>query len=167
MEALHVRINTRAVFVGRSLESRRPHDHRMSPELWDIPAEADRLPYRIQWADSTSTAPARFLQIREIRHQRDTSIIQRLYFPEHPTDEERALSATLAYVAQFHLRGSVSPQRPQTIPILRAAPTATLEAVSSVQAAMRTELQSIKEERDRLRCELVDSRAEVVDYREL
>ncbi|OWM73913.1 hypothetical protein CDL15_Pgr008063 [Punica granatum] len=32
---------------------------------------------------------------------------------------------------------------------------------------MRAELQSIKEERDRLRCELVDSRAEVADYREL
>ncbi|OWM82766.1 hypothetical protein CDL15_Pgr008647 [Punica granatum] len=32
---------------------------------------------------------------------------------------------------------------------------------------MRAELQSIREERDRLRCELVDSRAEVADYREL
>ncbi|OWM76789.1 hypothetical protein CDL15_Pgr028307 [Punica granatum] len=32
---------------------------------------------------------------------------------------------------------------------------------------MRAELQSIKEERDRLRCELVDSRAEVANYREL
>ncbi|PKI37178.1 hypothetical protein CRG98_042431, partial [Punica granatum] len=39
--------------------------------LQDIPVEADHLPYRIQWADSTSTAPARFLQIREIRRQRD------------------------------------------------------------------------------------------------
>ncbi|XP_031392180.1 uncharacterized protein LOC116204241 [Punica granatum] len=32
---------------------------------------------------------------------------------------------------------------------------------------MRTELQSIREERDRLRCELVDTRAELADYREL
>ncbi|OWM76819.1 hypothetical protein CDL15_Pgr017212 [Punica granatum] len=32
---------------------------------------------------------------------------------------------------------------------------------------MRAELQSIREERDRLRCELVDSRAEVADYRDL
>ncbi|OWM75281.1 hypothetical protein CDL15_Pgr020945 [Punica granatum] len=32
---------------------------------------------------------------------------------------------------------------------------------------MRAELQSIREERDRLRCELVDSRAEVADYKEL
>ncbi|PKI75830.1 hypothetical protein CRG98_003745 [Punica granatum] len=64
--------------------------------LQDIPAEADRLPHRIQWADSTSTGPARFLQIREIHRQRDSSTIQRLYFPEHPTDEERALSATRA-----------------------------------------------------------------------
>ncbi|OWM64095.1 hypothetical protein CDL15_Pgr020706 [Punica granatum] len=127
----------------------------------------DRLPYRIQWADSTSTAPARFLQIRDIGRQRDTSIIQRLYFPEHPIDEERALSATSTYVVQFYSRGSVSPQRPQTIPIPRAAPTATPKAKSSAQAAMRTKLQSIREERDRLRCELVDSLAEVADYREL
>ncbi|PKI65584.1 hypothetical protein CRG98_014084 [Punica granatum] len=46
--------------------------------LQDIPAEADRLPYRIQWADSTSTAPARFLQIREIHRQRGASTIQRI-----------------------------------------------------------------------------------------
>ncbi|PKI78953.1 hypothetical protein CRG98_000665 [Punica granatum] len=64
--------------------------------LQDIPAEADRLPFRIQWVNSTSTAPARFQQIREIRHQRDASTIQRLYFPEHPTDEERAFSSTSA-----------------------------------------------------------------------
>ncbi|PKI34801.1 hypothetical protein CRG98_044808 [Punica granatum] len=64
--------------------------------LQDIPVEADRLPFRIQWADSTSTAPDRFLQIREIR-----------------------------------------------------------------------QLRAVREERDRLRCELVDSRAEVTDYREV
>ncbi|PKI49057.1 hypothetical protein CRG98_030557, partial [Punica granatum] len=79
--------------------------------LQDISAEADRLPFRIQWADSTSTALARFLQIREIRRQRDASIIQRLYFPEHPTDDERAFAATSAYVARFYARGLAPPQR--------------------------------------------------------
>ncbi|PKH60986.1 hypothetical protein CRG98_050284 [Punica granatum] len=69
--------------------------------LQDILAEADRLPYCIQWADSTSTALARFLQIREIRRLLDTSIIQRLYFPEHPTEEERAFSTTSAYVLSY------------------------------------------------------------------
>ncbi|PKI58433.1 hypothetical protein CRG98_021191 [Punica granatum] len=68
-------------------------------------------------ADSTSTAPARFLQIREIHRQRDSSTIQRLYFPEHPTDEERALSATSAYVAQFYSQGPTSTQQSQTVPI--------------------------------------------------
>ncbi|PKI58320.1 hypothetical protein CRG98_021297, partial [Punica granatum] len=66
--------------------------------LQDVPAEADRLPFHIQWADSTSTALDRFLQIREIRRQRDACIIQRLYFPEHPTDDERVFAATSAYV---------------------------------------------------------------------
>ncbi|OWM89024.1 hypothetical protein CDL15_Pgr023434 [Punica granatum] len=32
---------------------------------------------------------------------------------------------------------------------------------------MHAKLRAVKEERDRLRCELVDSRAEVADYREL
>ncbi|PKI75837.1 hypothetical protein CRG98_003752 [Punica granatum] len=68
------------IFPGRVI--------RQLDSLQDIPAEADRLPYRIQWPFCTSTAPARFLQIREIHRQRDTSTIQRLYFPEHPTDEE-------------------------------------------------------------------------------
>ncbi|PKI56152.1 hypothetical protein CRG98_023449 [Punica granatum] len=107
--------------------------------IQDIPAEADRLPYRIQWADSTSTVPAIFLQIQEIRRQRDASTIQR----------------------------STSPQRSQAAPTPRAAPTPAPEAESSTQAAMRAELRAIREERDRLRCELVDSRAEVADYREL
>ncbi|PKI54305.1 hypothetical protein CRG98_025296 [Punica granatum] len=135
--------------------------------LQDIPVEANHLPYRIQWADSTSTASARFLQIREIHRQWDTSTIQRLYFPKHPTDKERALSATSAYVAQFYSQGPTSPQRSQTTPIPRATPTSVPEAESSTHAAMRAELQSIREERDRLRCELVDSRAEVTNYREL
>ncbi|PKI33175.1 hypothetical protein CRG98_046434 [Punica granatum] len=32
---------------------------------------------------------------------------------------------------------------------------------------MHAELRAVREERDRLRCELVDSRAEVADYREV
>ncbi|PKI46780.1 hypothetical protein CRG98_032830 [Punica granatum] len=135
--------------------------------LQDVPIEADRLPYRIQWADSTSTAPARFLQIWEIHCQRGASTIQRLYFPEHPTDEERALSATPAYVARFYSQGSTSLQQSQTIPAPRATPTPAPEAESSTQAAMPAKLRAIREERDRLLCELVDSRAEVADYREL
>ncbi|PKI78859.1 hypothetical protein CRG98_000720 [Punica granatum] len=91
----------------------------------------------------------------------------RLYFPEHPTDEEQTLSATSAYVAQFYSQGPTSPQRFHTAPMPRAAPTSAPEAESSTQAAMRAELHSIREERDRLRWELVDSRTEVADYREL
>ncbi|PKI61727.1 hypothetical protein CRG98_017880 [Punica granatum] len=135
--------------------------------LQDVPAEADRLPFRIQWADSTSTAPARFLQIREIRRQRDASIIQRLYFPKHPIDDERVFAATSAYVARFYARGLASPRPSHAAPTPRAASTLAPEAESSIQAAMHTELWAIREERDRLRCELVDSRAEVADYREL
>ncbi|OWM77168.1 hypothetical protein CDL15_Pgr027231 [Punica granatum] len=104
--------------------------------LQDIPAEADRLPFRIQWADSTSTAPARFLQIREIRRQRDASIIQRLYFPEHPTDDERVFAATSAYVVRFYARGFASPQPSHATPTPRSTSTLAPEAKSSTQAAM-------------------------------
>ncbi|PKI39164.1 hypothetical protein CRG98_040446 [Punica granatum] len=133
----------------------------------DVPAEADRLPFRIQWADSTSTAPSRILQIREIRRQRDASIIQRLYFPEHPTDDERVFAATSAYVARFYARGLASPRPSHVAPTPRTTSTLAPEAESSIQAAMHAELRAIKEERDRLRCELVDSRAEVANYREV
>ncbi|PKI64332.1 hypothetical protein CRG98_015277 [Punica granatum] len=125
---------------------------RTATEFWD-PEHA--------WADSTSSAPARFLQIREIHRQRDSSTIQRLYFPEHPTDEERAFSATSAYVVRFYPQGSTPPQRPQAAPTPRATSTLAPEAEISIQAAVHAELRAIKEERDRLRCELVDSRAEV------
>ncbi|PKI50211.1 hypothetical protein CRG98_029394 [Punica granatum] len=111
------------VFPGRVI--------RQLDGLQDILVEADCLPYCIQWADSTSSTPVRFLQIWEIRRLRHISVIQRLYFPEHPTDEERAFSATSAYVAQFYSQDSVSPQRPQAIPIPRAALAVALEAESS------------------------------------
>ncbi|OWM74042.1 hypothetical protein CDL15_Pgr004916 [Punica granatum] len=90
-----------------------------------------------------------------------------LYFPEHPTDEERTFSATSAYVARFYARGLAPPQRSQAAPTPRATSTLAPEAESSIQAAMHAELRAVREERDRLRCELVDSRAEVADYKEL
>ncbi|PKI58387.1 hypothetical protein CRG98_021205 [Punica granatum] len=63
--------------------------------------------------------------------------------------------------------GSTSPQLSQTTPTPRAIPTPAPEIESCTQAAMLAELRAIREERDRLRCELVDSRVEVADYREL
>ncbi|OWM67443.1 hypothetical protein CDL15_Pgr027200 [Punica granatum] len=71
-------------------------------------------------------APDRFLQIREIRRQRDASVIQRLYFPEHPTDEERAFSATSAYVAQFYPQGSTPPNE-HSLPPQHMWPSSTLK----------------------------------------
>ncbi|PKI52294.1 hypothetical protein CRG98_027315 [Punica granatum] len=63
--------------------------------------------------------------------------------------------------------GSTPPQLSQATPTPRATSTPAPEAESSTQAAMRAELRAIREERDRLCCELADSRAEVADYREL
>ncbi|PKI36777.1 hypothetical protein CRG98_042823 [Punica granatum] len=135
--------------------------------LRDIPTEASRLVYRILWADSASSVVERFLQVREIRQLWDTSVIQNLYFPEHPTDEEQTFSATSAYVAQFYSQDLVPVHRPRTAPIPQVPPAVASEAESSAQGAMRMELQSIREKRDRLRCVLVDTRAELADYREL
>ncbi|OWM68442.1 hypothetical protein CDL15_Pgr026986 [Punica granatum] len=53
------------------------------------------------------------------------------------------------------------------VSIPRAPPAVAPEAESSAQVAMRAELQSIREKRDRLRGELVDARVEVADYKEL
>ncbi|PKI41220.1 hypothetical protein CRG98_038389 [Punica granatum] len=50
--------------------------------LQDVPAEEDRLPFRIQWADSTSMAPARFLQIREVITTGVTPL------PDSPTSQD-------------------------------------------------------------------------------
>ncbi|OWM82699.1 hypothetical protein CDL15_Pgr014187 [Punica granatum] len=112
-------------------------------------------------------APARFLQIREIHRQRDACVIQRLYFPEHPTDDERVFAASSACVARFYTRGLSPPQPSHAAPTPRATSTLALETESSIQAAMHAELRAIREERDMLRCELVDSCAEVADYREV
>ncbi|PKI34661.1 hypothetical protein CRG98_044947 [Punica granatum] len=86
---------------------------------------------------STLIFPGR---IREIRRQRDASTIQRLYFPEHPTDDERLFSATSTYVARFYARGLASPQPSHAASTPRATSTLAPEAESSIQVAMHAEL---------------------------
>ncbi|PKI67267.1 hypothetical protein CRG98_012339 [Punica granatum] len=73
--------------------------------LKDIPIEADHTSHRSVWTDITALLPDRVLRIREVRRLWGTRTVQELYFPEHPTDDERAFSATVAYVAQFHPQG--------------------------------------------------------------
>ncbi|PKI69671.1 hypothetical protein CRG98_009942 [Punica granatum] len=63
--------------------------------LQDIPIEADRTPYRFVWTNIIALLPDRVLRIREVRRLWGTRTIQELYFPEHPTDDERAFSATV------------------------------------------------------------------------
>ncbi|OWM89137.1 hypothetical protein CDL15_Pgr026300 [Punica granatum] len=65
-----------------------------------------------------------------------------------PTEEERAFSAASAFVAQFYSWDTTLVHRPRAAPIPRVAPVVAQEAESSAQVAMRTELQSIMEERD-------------------
>ncbi|PKI40459.1 hypothetical protein CRG98_039151 [Punica granatum] len=135
--------------------------------LQDIPTEADRAPYRFLWVDTTASLPDRFLRVREVRRLCGTRIVQELYFPEHPTNDERAFSATVAYVAQFHPQGLTPVRRLCTSRIPQAPQADIPDVESSIQGAMRIELQSIREERDRLRCELVDTRSKLTDHREL
>ncbi|PKI41865.1 hypothetical protein CRG98_037735 [Punica granatum] len=142
------------------------HPFRQLGGLQDIPTEADRTTYRFMWADSSSTVADRFLRVQEIQRLWNTRVTQDLYFPEHPTDEERAFFATSAYVVQFYS------QDPALVHLLRAAPipralSVASKAENSAQATMRMELQPIKEERDRLYYELVKTHAELADHKEL
>ncbi|PKI56693.1 hypothetical protein CRG98_022909 [Punica granatum] len=90
-----------------------------------------------------------------------------LYFPEHPIDHERAFSTTAAYVAQLHPHGLAPVRQPCTAPIPRTPQADIPEVESSIQAAMRTELSSIREERERLHRELIETRSKLTDQREL
>ncbi|PKI75850.1 hypothetical protein CRG98_003765 [Punica granatum] len=135
--------------------------------LQDISTEADHASYRFMWADTIASLPDRFLWVREVRRLWGTHIVHELYFPEHPTNDERAFSTTAAYVAQFHSQGLTPVRRLRTSRIPHTMQADIPDTESSVQGAMRTELQSIREERDRLRCELVDTRLELTDHKEL
>ncbi|PKI63921.1 hypothetical protein CRG98_015702 [Punica granatum] len=55
MEALLARVNTRAILVGRSLESRRPHDHRMSRDNNSAPYRT--FPPRLTAYPTASNGP--------------------------------------------------------------------------------------------------------------
>ncbi|OWM90743.1 hypothetical protein CDL15_Pgr019835 [Punica granatum] len=111
-----------------------------------MPIEADRTSHRFRWSNTTISLPDRILRVREVRRLWSTRIVQELYFPEHPTDEERAFSATAAYVMQFHSYG-FAPVRQLRIPQMLQIPQADIpDAESSVQGAMHTELQVIRAE---------------------
>ncbi|PKI33264.1 hypothetical protein CRG98_046345, partial [Punica granatum] len=160
MEALLARADALTVPLGRPMEPRRPHDHGMT-----FPSR--RTAY-LSASNGPTPRPRPPIDSYRFGRSAVSGMLApySLYFPEHPTDEERAFSATSAYVARFYPQGSTPPQRPQAAPTPRATSTLAPEAESSIQAAMHAELQAVREERDRLRCELVDSRAEVADYRE-
>ncbi|PKI66542.1 hypothetical protein CRG98_013069 [Punica granatum] len=93
--------------------------------------------------------------------------IQSILVPNQFPVIQSQLLALLAYVAQFYSQHSVPIHRPRTAPIPRVPPAVASETESFAQGAMRIEFQSIREERDRLCCELVDTRADLVDHREL
>ncbi|OWM73907.1 hypothetical protein CDL15_Pgr018967 [Punica granatum] len=105
-------------------------------------------------ADSAPSASERFMRIRLIHQLWDTRLMLDLYFLEHPTDEERAYSATSTYVARFHL------QDPTSIPRVPIAPP---EAESSDQATKRRELQSLRGEIDRLHREITEAEIELTE----
>ncbi|PKI58221.1 hypothetical protein CRG98_021392 [Punica granatum] len=85
------------VFLGRVI--------RQLSRLQDILTEADCTPYQFMWADTTASLPDRFLRVREVRRLCGTHVVQELYFPTYPTDEERTFSTTATYMAQFHSQG--------------------------------------------------------------
>ncbi|OWM63372.1 hypothetical protein CDL15_Pgr022117 [Punica granatum] len=135
--------------------------------LQDIPVDTDRSAYQLTWVEVSPSAVGRFTRVREVRQIWETRLSQNLYFPEFPTDEERAFSATSSYMARFYPQGLEPVHPPRALPAPRAPPAAIPQIESSVQAPMHMELQTIREERDRLRRELDDTRAELTYQREL
>ncbi|OWM73909.1 hypothetical protein CDL15_Pgr008059 [Punica granatum] len=68
---------------------------------------------------------------------------------------------------QFHPYGFAPVRRLRMPQMLQTLQADIADAESLVQGAVRTELQVIRAERDRLRRELVDIRAKLTDHREL
>ncbi|PKI37022.1 hypothetical protein CRG98_042587 [Punica granatum] len=109
----------------------------------------------------------------------ERSLIERLVPvippPEHSFSEWRRFwrELTLArflWVARWNPGGPMITGYPGIVgvPLLsHLGSTLIFPGQSSIQAAMHAELRAIREERDMLRCELVDSSAEVADYREV
>ncbi|PKI71114.1 hypothetical protein CRG98_008482 [Punica granatum] len=93
-------------------------------------------------------------RIRLIHQLWDTRLMQDLHFPDHPIDEERAYSATSTYVARFHQ------QDPTSILWVSIAPP---EAESSDQVARRSELQSLRDEIDRLHREIAEAKTDLTE----
>ncbi|PKI64323.1 hypothetical protein CRG98_015288 [Punica granatum] len=143
-----------------------------------------RITWLLDWTLLRALTPSTGSYQRDACHGFLLLIFGTLLFPYAPNLIDRAIAQVVLQAVGGHSyvgallaetvrsldyvrEGPTSPQRPQTVPILRAAPAVAPEVESSTQAAMHAELHSIREERDRLRCELVYSRAEVANYREL
>ncbi|PKI60427.1 hypothetical protein CRG98_019168 [Punica granatum] len=97
------------------------------------------------------------------------SAAYRIFPPKRTALLTGSCGQTLQLCSQrgFYESEKLDAYRPRTASTPRAPPVSIPNAENSAQAAARTELQSIREERDRLQCKLVDTRVELAEHREL
>ncbi|OWM76714.1 hypothetical protein CDL15_Pgr006206 [Punica granatum] len=92
-------------------------------------------------------------------------VIERPYFPEHPTLEERDFQATEEYVLRFYRWGPTAHEDSADSP--RAEDSGPTGASLTSNVAIQAELANLRAERDRLRREVTERDEQLVDQRQL
>ncbi|OWM64208.1 hypothetical protein CDL15_Pgr018779 [Punica granatum] len=94
-----------------------------------------------------------------------TVVIERPYFPKHPTLEEQDFRATEEYVLRFYRWGPTAHEDFADSP--RAEDSGPTGAALTPNAAIQVELANLRAERDRLRREVAEKDEQLVDQRQL
>ncbi|PKI51098.1 hypothetical protein CRG98_028527 [Punica granatum] len=147
------RTYTRTILVERSLGPRRSDDHRVSGDHRASPHQSLRKHTHLPWpSNQTTRRPA-----RHYRRGKSHCLLVHVGNPA-PSVAKRFL----------RVREGLRPtSRPRAAPVPRVPPAHATNPEDTAQTATRRELLVIREERDRLRHELVEARAEHTDQREL
>ncbi|PKI72904.1 hypothetical protein CRG98_006706 [Punica granatum] len=132
--------------------------------LQTVPNDTARARFEHSWReDQTSVEHQR--DIEQVLDAWRTVVIERPYFPEHPTLEEQDFQATEEYVLRFYWWGSTTHEDSAGSP--RAEDSGPTGASLTPNVAIQAELANLKAERDCLRREVAEKDEQLVDQRQL
>ncbi|PKI48114.1 hypothetical protein CRG98_031476 [Punica granatum] len=131
------------------------------PDFYGVPL--------VSHAGSTTYFPTRVVRqlggLQKVLDAWRTVIIERPYFPEHSTLDERDFQATEEYIIRFYRWGSAAHEDLVNSP--RVEDGGSPSATPTPNMAIQAELTHLRAERDHLRREVAEKDEQLVDQRQL
>ncbi|XP_031404616.1 uncharacterized protein LOC116213718 [Punica granatum] len=132
--------------------------------LQTVSEDTARAKFEHTWRED-QTSVDRQRDIERVLDAWRTVVIERPYFPEHPTLEEQDFQATEEYVLRFYRWGPTAHEDSADSP--RAEDNGPTGASLTPNMVIQAELANLRAERDHFRWEVAEKDEQVVDQRQL